>query len=104
MERNIAIDKLKVCELSWSEYYNSLTPEQTELERISSAGRTKKWYYTRRDQKLQYCKEYREKNRERINARDTAEYICETCKSKITWRSKTKHEKTEKHKQALQNT
>lgn len=77
--------------------------EKNDCVNIQRPGRTLKEYY--QDNKIEIIKKicnYGKNNKEKINERLKKPYSC-ICGSNITWGCKTRHEKSQKHKNYIQN-
>ena len=94
----IPVDTLVAGELSWKEYISSLTPEDLERQRQYDRAKTKKWYQENKEAKKEYLQEYYMKNKDKFMERHT----CNVCGGSFQLRTKSKHEKTQKHQQALE--
>ena len=49
IKRHVALDELKSGELSWKEYIDSLTPEESEEERERKRYWAKGWYHNNKE-------------------------------------------------------
>ena len=49
VRRSALIEKLKNGEMSWSEYKNSLSPEELEYEKQCARERERRWYQTHKE-------------------------------------------------------
>ena len=56
----------------------------------------KKYYEIHKDEKTQYLKEYREKHKEKLNAKKRDKIECPICKSMINRNNLARHQKTKK--------
>jgi hypothetical protein len=106
------LDSLRDGDITWTEFINSLSPEDLERQREYDRRRLKKWYHENRDKRLEYIRKYNEDNKEKLQqkAREryaenrerlTASHICAVCGSSYTLNGKNKHIKTLKHQKAL---
>ena len=110
-----AIDQINLLrdgDITWTEFINSLSPEDLERQREYDRTRLKKWYQENRDKKREYIRKYTEDNKEKLQQkakeryaenreRLTATHICAVCGSPFTLNGKNKHIKTLKHQKAL---
>ena len=94
------LDSLRDGDITWTEFINSLSPEDLERQREYDRRRLKKWYHENRDKRLEYIRKYNEDNKEKLQqkAREryaenrerlTASHICAVCGSSYTFNGKT---------------
>ena len=95
--RPIPLVALTSGEHSWKHCIMSSSPEDLEKQRQYDRNRLKKWYQENKEKKKLYCKEYFERNRERL----TTSHDCEICGGMYTLRRKWRHERTKKHQTFL---
>ena len=93
------IESLVAGELNWKNYIASLTPEDLEKQRRYDRARVNKWYQENREQKLEYCRTWFNKNKERLTER----HQCAHCGGSYQLASKSVHNKTKKHQEALKH-
>ena len=84
------------------EQKNKNARKYREKNRKMINGRMKEYYQKNRDVRIDRAKEYYENNKEDILEKAKEKFICE-CGGKYTYKNKTKHINTNKHKSFVEN-
>ena len=70
---------------------------------VEVPGRTREEYREERKAfKKDYDKQFRDKNKERIKAKESTQYECSVCKCQMRLKERNRHEQSMKHKNNLQ--